>query len=225
MRLAAPLLAVVALLTFAACGGGDEADDAETAAPLTQRVLTAEDAPGSKPDPVEKRQTTVEFEEFIDALGELAVDPNTEEMTDVFREAGFEGAIIDTRFFGETHSRDAPHIVSAVVQLQSEEGAANALDWLEADSMKPCPKTCAVQISELDVDGVPDAWGVHRSQSAEDIEAVGTEGDRPFDAYGVGFTDGSFVYTIDLHGPPGSVTEEQVSALFTSGSSTYRQNY
>ena len=33
--------------------------------------------------------------------------------------------------------------------------------------------------------------------------------ERPFDGYWVGFTDGSFVYTVDLHGPPGSVTEEQ----------------
>jgi hypothetical protein len=75
--------------------------------------------------------------------------------------------------------------------------------------MKPCPRTCANQISEFDVNGVPDAWGVRRSQSAEDIEAVGAEGDVPFDSYGMGFTDGSLVYTLDLHGPPGSVSEEQ----------------
>ena len=85
-------------------------------------MVTAEDAPGSKPDPVETRQSTVDFDEFIVALGDLAVDPDTEEMTDVFTEAGFEGAVIDTRFFGETHSPEAPHIVSSVIQLQSEEG-------------------------------------------------------------------------------------------------------
>ena len=33
--------------------------------------------------------------------------------------------------------------------------------------------------------------------------------ERPFDSYWVGFTDGAFVYTVDLHGPPGSVSEEQ----------------
>ena len=208
MRFATALLVGLALVTSSACGGGDDAAPAEPAG-LEQRVVTAEDAPGSKADPVEKRQMTADFEEFIDALGELAVDPDTEEMTDVFREAGFVGAIVDTRFFGETHSRNSPHINSSVIQLQSEEGAASALEWIEADSMKPCPETCAVQISELDVEGLPDAWGVHRSQSAEDIEAVGREGDRPFDSYGIGFTDGSFVYTLDLHGPPGSVSEEQ----------------
>ena len=75
--------------------------------------------------------------------------------------------------------------------------------------MKPCPKTCAVQISAFEVDDIPDACGVHRSASVEDIEAVGNDDERPFDAYWVGFTDGSFVYTVDLHGPPGSVSEQQ----------------
>jgi hypothetical protein len=210
VRLAIPLLAVFALVTFAACGGEDVA---EPAAPLEQRIVTAEDAPGSKPDPVERRQMTVVFDEFIDALGELAIDPDTEEMTGVFREAGFDGAIVDTRFFGETHSRDSPHIRSSVIQLQSEQGAAKALEWLDADTMKPCPGSCAVQISEFNVDGIPDAWGIHRSQSAEDIEAVGREDDVPFDGYAVGFTDGSFVYVVDLHGPPGSVSEEQASDI------------
>ena len=45
--------------------------------------------------------------------------------------------------------------------------------------------------------------------TAEDIEAAGTGDQRPFDSYWVGFTNGSFVYTVDLHGPPGSVSEEQ----------------
>lgn len=208
MRFALPLLAALALITPLACGDGD---DAETAAPvlLTQRVLTAEDAPGSKPDPVEKRQTTVDFDEFIEALGNLAIDPDTEEMTGVFEEAGFEGALTETRFFGEMHARTAPHVSGSVIQLQSEEGATSALDWLESDTRKPCPMSCAVQISEFDVDDIPGARGVHRSANAEDIERVGTDDERPFDAYWVGFTDGSFVYTVDLHGPPGSVSEEQ----------------
>ena len=80
MRFAIPLLAALAMVTLVACGG----DDDETAAPvpLAQRFLTAEDAPGSKPDPVETRQTTVDFDEFIAILSDLAVDPDNEEMTD-----------------------------------------------------------------------------------------------------------------------------------------------
>jgi hypothetical protein len=210
VRFALALLAALALILLVACGG---ADDAETAVPaaltLSQRMLTAEDAPGSKPDPVEKGQTTADFDEFIRALGELAVDPDTDEMTRIFEEAGFKRAGAENRFFGETHTRGAPHLFGSVIELQSEEGATSALDWLEADSRKPCPKSCAVQISEFDVPDIPAARGIHRSASAEDIERVGTEDERPFDSYWVGFTDGSFVYTVDLHGPPGSVSEEQ----------------
>jgi len=208
VRFAFPLLAALALFTLVACGGEDDAETADPA-PLAQRVLTEEDAPGSKSDPVETRQTTVDFDEFVEALGNLAIDPDTEELTGVFEGAGFEGAITETRFFGEMHARTAPHVSGSVIQLQSEEGATSAVDWLEADVMKPCPKTCAVQISAFEVDDIPDACGVHRSASVEDIEAVGNDDERPFDAYWVGFTDGSFVYTVDLHGPPGSVSEQQ----------------
>ena len=204
-----PLLALSAVLVLAGCGGGESKE------PLTlaQRVVLEEDAPGSKPDPVEKGQQTADFDEFIDALSELAIDPDRETMTEVFREAGFQEAIANARFFGETHSRTAPHIFSTAIQLQSAEGAAKALEWLHADSLKPCPKTCAVQISEFEVDGIPDARGVRRSQSAEDIEAVGRKDDLPFDSYEVLFSDGPFVYTVDVHGPPGSVTEEQVQEI------------
>jgi hypothetical protein len=67
---------------------------------------------------------------------------------------------------------------------------------------------CAVQRSDFDVD-IPGARGIHLSATAKDIARVGTKDERPFDGYWVGFTDGSYVYTVDLHGPPGSVSEEQ----------------
>jgi hypothetical protein len=84
------------MIALVACGG----DDDETAAPVppAQRFVTAEDAPGSKPDPDETRQTVADFEAFIAALSELAVDPDKEEATTVFQEAGFKGAGVDTRF-------------------------------------------------------------------------------------------------------------------------------
>lgn len=210
VRVALAILVALALSTPVACGGDDDAETADsTPLTLSQRVLTAGDAPGSKPDPVETRQMTKEFDEFIEALHTFAVDPDTEEMTRVFRGAGFEAAIIDTRFYGETHTESAPHVSSSVVQLQSEEGATRALDWFEADIRKPCPMSCAVQRSEFDVDDIPDARGVRRSATAEDIENLGNANERPFDSYWVGFADGPFVYTVDLHGPPGSVTEDQ----------------
>jgi hypothetical protein len=208
VRFAIPLLAVLAMITLAACGGSDD----ETAAPvpLAQRFLTAEDAPGSKPDPVEKRETTVDFDVFIPALSEFSIDPDREEMTKVFQDAGFKGAGVDARFFGETHTPDtSPHVFSSFIELESEDGATSALDWLETDSKKPCPMSCAVQISDFDVDDIADARGIHRIATADDIERVGTKDEKPSDGYWVGFTVGPFVYTVNLQGPPGSVSEKQ----------------
>jgi hypothetical protein len=217
VRFVLPLLAALVVIVPVACGGGDDtASDTTTAEQaaltLSQRLLTADDAPGSKPDPVEQGGTTVKFDEFIQALSDLAIGADTKEMTTVFK-AGFEGAGSGTRFFGATHTRTDPHVASSVVQLQSEEEATSALDWLETDTMKPCPMSCAVQRSTFDVDDIPGARGVHRSATADDIARVGTPDERPFDSYWVGFTDGSFVYTVDLHGPPGSVTEEQAQTI------------
>ena len=215
MRFVLPLLAALALFTLVACGGDDDAETADPA-PLAQRVLTAEDAPDSKPDPVETRQTTADFDEFIDVLGNVAIDPDTDEMTDVFTGAGFQGAILDTRFYGETHTGTAVHVNSSVIELESERGAQDALAWIVADAMKPCPMTCAVRTSEFDVEDISDARGIRRSASAEDIEAVGTEEDRPFESYLISFADGSFVYTFDLDGPPGSVSEDQAIEIATA---------
>jgi hypothetical protein len=207
VRFAVPLLAALAMITLVACGG----DDDETAAvPTAQRFVTEEDAPGSKPDPDETRQTAVDFDAFLAGLSELAVDPDTEEATAIFEEAGFKGTGVDTRFYGETHTPGvSPHVISSFIELESADGATRVLDWLEADSKKPCPMSCAVQISEFDVDDIQDARGVRRLTTAEDIERVGTEDQKPSDDYFVGFTDGAVVYTVNLFGPPGSVSEEQ----------------
>jgi hypothetical protein len=197
----------MAMFTLVACDG-----DEETAAPLpvAQRFVSAEDASGSKPDPDETRQTTSDFDAFVATLIEGSIDPDQEEMTEVFREAGFKGAGVDTRFFGETHTPgSSPHVVSSFVELESEDGAESALDWVDADVSKPCPTSCATVISSFDVDDIEDARGVRRVATAEDIERVGTEDEQPFESYWVGFTNGAFLYTVDLFGPPGSVSEEQ----------------
>jgi hypothetical protein len=195
------------MIALVACGGDDE----ETAAPVppAQRFVTEEDAPGSKPDPVETGETFADFDAFVAELHELVIDPDDPEINTVFQEGGFKGAGVDPRFFGETHTDTAPHVVSSFIELESEEAATNALGWLEADSKKPCPGSCALQVSDFEVDGIADAFGVRRLSTAEDIEEAGAEDQVPLDSYLVGFTDGAFVYTMDLHGPPGSVSEEQ----------------
>ncbi len=209
MRFAVLLLVAVAAIALVGCSGDDD-DTVAAPLPVAQRFVTAEDAPGSKPDPVETRQTTVNFDEFIAALTEGLIDPDPDEMNEVFENAGFKSAGLDARFFGETHSPEqSPHVFSSFIEVESEDGATSALDWLETDSKKPCPMSCAVQISEFDVDGIPDARGVHRVATAEDIERVGTTDERPRDSYLVAFTVGPIVYRVDLQGPPGSVSEEQ----------------
>jgi hypothetical protein len=209
VRFAIPLLvALTAVALVAGCGDGD--DEAAAPVPLAQRFVTAEDAPGTKPDPVETRRTTMDFDEFIASLSDGLIDANPEEMNEVFEKAGFKSAGLDARFFGETHSPEqSPHVFSSFIEVDSEDGATSALDWLETDSKKPCPMSCAVQITEFDVDGIPDARGVHRVATAEDIERVGTTDERPRDSYLVAFTVGPIVYRVDLQGPPGSVSEEQ----------------
>jgi hypothetical protein len=217
MRLAISFLVAVTAVTLVSCGGSDD----ETAPPLptTQRFVNAADAPGSKADPVETRQTTVDFDEFIAALGERSIDPDTDEMTRLFNDAGFKSAGADARFFGQTHSPETSvHVFSSFIELGSEDGATSALDWLETDQMKPCPMSCAVQRSTFDVDDIPGARGVHRVATAEDIERVGGNDERPQDDYWIGFTDGPIVYTMVLHGHavPGTVSEDQAQEIATA---------
>jgi hypothetical protein len=212
MRLAIPLLVVVAAVTLVSCGGSD--DETAPPLPITQRFVSAADAPGSKADPVETRQTTVDSDEFIAALGERSIDPDTDEMTRLFNDAGFKSAGADARFFGQTHSPETSvHVFSSFIEVGSEDGATSALDWLETDQMKPCPMSCAVQRSSFDVDGIPGALGVHRVATAEDIERVGRSDEHPQDDYWIGFTNGPIVYTVVLHGRPGSVTEDQAQQI------------
>jgi len=210
LRFAISLLLAFTVVAPVACSGGD---DEAAAVPLSQRFVTAEDAPGTTPDPVEEGETAADLDEFIATSSERFIDPDTEEMNTVFQEAGFTGAGVDVRFFGEKHNGHAPHVFSTFIELESEDGAISALDWLETDSMKPCPMSCAVRISSFDVAEIEGARGVHRISTAEDIEAAGTEEQQPSDNYWVGFTEGSSVYTVELQGPPGSVTEEEAQTI------------
>ena len=217
MRLAISLLVAVTAVALVSCGGSDSESAAPV--PVAQRFLTAEDAPGSKPDPVEKRQTTTDFDAFISTLGDASVDSDTDEVTTLFKDAGFKSAGLDARFYGETHSPETSvHVFSSFIEVGSEDGATSALDWLETDQLKPCPMSCAVQRSSFEVDDIPGARGVHRVATAEDIKRVGNTEEKPLDDYWIGFTHGPIVYTMILHGHgvPGTVSEERAREIATA---------
>jgi hypothetical protein len=206
-----PVLATVLLLAPAACGGDDDGGPNGPLA-LDERVPTEADAPDSKPDPVEKRVTVKGADEFISRLGDAFIDPTAEDVA-TFKKSGFVGAIADTRFLAESHAQSAPHIFSLVMQFDAEQGAQTALDFFHRDALRPCPETCATSVEEFDVDDIPDAKGVRRSASQEDIEATGDTEAHPFDEYEIAFADGPFAYRIQLNGPPGEVSEDEAEEI------------
>jgi len=197
----------VALIAVALVGCGADP------VPVAQRFPTAAEAPGTKPDPVEEGQVTEDYDEFLVDLTPALIDPDREEMTTAFPEEDFVSAGLDVRFFGATHTPEARHLFSWFIELDSDDAAGSALDWLAADVMKPCPRSCATRFNPFDVEGTPDALGVHRVATAEDIEAAGIPDEVPNESYWVGFTVGSIVYTVDLHGQPGSVSQDQVLSI------------
>jgi len=174
------------------------------------------DAPASKPDPVETRVTAAGTEEFITKLSDQLVNPTDKDRRD-FETMGFVTGIHDARFFpsepGAAHDRNDVHVFSLVLQFDSNDGATRATELLHTDGLRPCPETCATQVQEFDVDGIPDATGVRRSATAADIKAAGTDQDRPYDSYAIRFADGDFAYDIELFGPPGEVSEEQAEEI------------
>ena len=199
---------MTAVLGLAACGGGS--DEANSTGPLAldQRVVTEEDAPDSKPDPVEKRQTAADEDEFVEKMGDAFINP-TEQETEDLQNVGFVQAIRDTRYFGDVHSKDAAHTFSLVVQFDSPDSAKEMADFFHTDSLRPCPESCAFSVSEFDVDGIPGATGVRRYASEEAVQAAGTSENIPRDSYAIFFADGDFAYNIDLGGPPGTTSEDK----------------
>ena len=68
-------------------------------------------------------------------------------------------------------------------------------------------RKCAADISEFEVADIPDAQGVQRITTAEDLEATGEQG-PPFAVYKITFADGPFAYEVDMFGPPEGSQEQ-----------------
>jgi hypothetical protein len=202
------LLATTAALGLAACGGGNGEATSTGPLPLDQRVVTEEDAPGSKPDPVEKRQTAANEQEFKERMGDVFINPTKQE-AESLQNVGFVQAIRDTRYFGDSHSKDDAHTFSLVIQLDSPDSAKKMADFFHTDSLRPCPESCAFSVSEFGVDGIPGATGTRRYASEEAVKTAGTSDERPYDSYAVFFADGDFAYHIVYGGPPGTTSEDK----------------
>jgi hypothetical protein len=205
------VLLLVAVVGIAACGSK------KAAAPLrlNQRVPSEADAPGSQPDPVETPRSATGVREFIEQFGDQFINPNAEDLSE-FKQTGFLSAIRSTRFFpdepGAAHEKDDRHVFASVLQFKTDDGAKKAIEIIHRDSLRPCPKKCSTQIREFDVDGIPDASGVRRFATAEDIKATGDK-ERPYDSYSIEFTDGPFAYDIKLSGLPGQVSEDEADEI------------
>jgi hypothetical protein len=73
MRVATRLLVPLATVALVACGA--------ESVPVAERFPTAAEAPGTKPDPVEKRQIADDYDDFLVALTPALIDPDREKMT------------------------------------------------------------------------------------------------------------------------------------------------
>jgi hypothetical protein len=213
------LLSAVFVLCAAACDS--DSGEATSTGPLAldQRVVTQEDAPDAKDDPVETGMTVSTPDEFIDQLGDSFVDPSPEDVA-AFTSAGFVQAIDDTLFLPDgdvtTHSRSNPHIRTTVIQFESADGAKTAEQIEHQDSLRPCPENCATSTEEFDVSDIPGALGSRRYATQENIDATGVSGIHPYDEYEVVFTDGVFSYRVRLNGSPSEVSEDQAKDIAQS---------
>jgi hypothetical protein len=214
-----PLLLIVAAvvaLGLTACGGDDGNASATGPVTMDQRVVTEGDAPDSEGDPVDKPVSASGPNEFVSRLGDRFVNPTPEEVASI-KTGGFVKALNVTRFSPETpggpHTRSAPHIDSLVMQFDSEKGATDALTILHADSLRPCPKTCAEQAEEFDVADIPNAEGTHRYATPESIQQTGDTEETPFDGYEVEFADGVFAYRVILGRTPGKVSQDEAEEI------------
>ena len=226
VRFAIQSLVALTAVALVACDSGDDGraspvpqeSGAASTVPLAQRFLTAADAPGTKPDPVEKRQITGGLRRVhLDAQRSRDRPRRRRDDQRSFARLASRERVQTARFYGKTHKPDRASRLQRISSSSTlKTGAKGALDWLEADSMKPCPMSCAAQWSNFDVDSIPDgACGVHRIATAEQaIETAGTADEAPLrQLSGWGSPKARSVYTVDVHGPPGSVSEEQASKI------------
>jgi hypothetical protein len=210
MRLATLAAVLVIGLSLVACGR------AEPKAPLTleERVVGAAEAPGSEADPDETPRMATGLEELEAAL---AGPTTTDEDLDAIADAGFVSAVIDTRFFpsepgGEHIPGTSPHVVTYVYQFESEEGALAAVEVAYDIGLRPCPETCAYDITSFQPGGVPNGKGVQAIATQESIDEIGDD-INPDARFSVYFAEGLFAYEVTTFGPPDTISRQQTENI------------
>ena len=78
--------------------------------------------------------------------------------------------------------------------------------------LRPCPETCAYEITEFEPAGVPDATGVQAIATQESIDEIGDD-IQPDARYSVYFADGPIAYEVTMFGPPDEVSRQQVEDI------------
>lgn len=209
MRLVTIAAALVLALSLVACG----AEEAGAPMALEERVVGAAEAPGSEPDPVETPVTATGLEELE---AELAGPAVYEEDLRAVEEAGFVSMVVNTRFFpsepGGEHVPGTPHVVTFVYEFESNDGANTGVDLAHDIGLRPCPETCAYEITEFEPTSVPDAKGVQAIATQESIDEIGDD-IQPDARYSVYFAAGPVAYEVTVFGPPDEVTRQQVEDI------------
>ena len=201
--------ALVFSLSLVGCG----AEQATTPLALEERVVGAAEAPGSEPDPEETPVKATTIEELESELAGPAV---YEEDLLAIEEAGFVAMAVNTRFFpsepGGEHVPGTPHVVTLVYEFESEDGANTAVDVAHTIGLRPCPETCAYEITEFEPAGVPNAKAVQAIATQESIDEIGDDV-QPDARYSIYFADGRFAYEVTTFGPPDEVTRQQAEDI------------
>lgn len=195
-------VSALSLAALAGCGGDD--DEGASAASLKRQLLPVSEWSGLK---VER---TFEWDNPIDAVHEGLPTPEGTPLSrsvEVFEDAGFEAGAGERLVAARGEPFHGPQVTVDVIQLGSEEGAGDALEYVSKEALKqPCFAVCSVGAEEISVPGIPGAKGSHLTPLPEPPEGA----PPPFEAYGVGFTIGSRLFVVNAGAEPGQVGKQQV---------------
>ncbi len=91
-------------------------------------------------------------------------------------------------------------------QFANPSAAAAVVAYFHRRSLGFCLKVCDVQIKDLAVPGIPGGLGAHRYRLTK------TRFGQAFDYYYVVFAVGPWAYAVNMIGPPGTITANEVIA-------------